>query len=55
MLLSIVHSGPQRRGCIAATIEHLVLTLRRERIPYEIVAVDDGSSDSTPSILVSWR
>jgi len=51
MLLSIVIPARNEEGCIAATIEHLVLTLRREQIPYEIVAVDDGSSDSTPSIL----
>jgi dolichol-phosphate mannosyltransferase len=51
MLLSIVIPARNEEGCIATTIEHLVLTLRRERIPYEIVIVDDGSSDSTSSIL----
>ena len=51
MLLSIVLPARNEEGCIAATIGHLVPILRRERIPYEIVVVDDGSSDSTPSIL----
>jgi dolichol-phosphate mannosyltransferase len=51
MLLSIVIPAYNEEGSIAATIERLAGTVRRERIPYEIVVVDDGSTDSTPSVL----
>jgi dolichol-phosphate mannosyltransferase len=50
-LLSVVIPARDEEGCIASTIEHLHLELRLRRIPHEIVVVDDGSSDSTWSIL----
>jgi dolichol-phosphate mannosyltransferase len=46
-LLSVVIPARNEEGCIAATIEHLHLELRLQRIPHEIVVVDDGSTDST--------
>lgn len=50
-LLSVVIPARDEAGCIAATIEHLHLELRLNEVPHEIVAVDDGSSDDTWSIL----
>jgi dolichol-phosphate mannosyltransferase len=50
-LLSVVIPSRNEEGCIAATVEHLHLELRLQRIPHEIVVVDDGSTDSTWSLL----
>src|SRR6516165_8004243 len=55
MLLSVVIPAHNEAGCIASTVEGLVLTLRREDIPHEVVVVDDGSTDSTPEILRELR
>jgi dolichol-phosphate mannosyltransferase len=46
-LLSIVIPMRNEEGAIASTAEHLYVELRLHNIPHEIVAVDDGSSDST--------
>lgn len=48
-LLSVVIPARNEEGCIAATVEHLHLELRLQRIPHELVVVDDGSTDAT------WR
>ena len=37
-----MHRSPSQTAFSATTLE-------RERIPYEIVVVDDGSTDETPS------
>lgn len=50
-LLSIVIPARDEEGCIASTVEHLHLELRLNQVPHEIVVVDDGSTDSTWSIL----
>ena len=50
-LLSVIIPARDEEGCIAATIEHLHLELGLNNVPHEIIAVDDGSSDSTWSIL----
>jgi dolichol-phosphate mannosyltransferase len=42
-------------GCIRSTVEHLELELRLNRIPHEIVVVDDGSTDRTWEILAETR
>lgn len=46
-LLSIVIPAQNEEGCIAATVEHLYVELRLQGIEHEIIAVDDGSTDST--------
>jgi dolichol-phosphate mannosyltransferase len=50
-LLSVVIPARNEEGCIRATVEHLDLELRLNRVPHEIVVVDDGSTDSTRAIL----
>lgn len=52
-LLSIVIPARDEEGCIASTVKHLNLELRLQKVPHEIVVVDDGSSDSTWNILTS--
>ena len=49
MKLSVVIPARDEEGCIEQTLAELATTLERERIPYEIVVVDDGSTDETPS------
>jgi len=50
-LLSVVVPARDEDGCIAATVEHLHLELTLNRVPHEIVVVDDGSTDRTWDIL----
>ena len=54
-LLSVIIRARDEEGCIAATIEHLHLELGLNNVPHEIIAVDDGSSDSTWSILQNLK
>jgi dolichol-phosphate mannosyltransferase len=52
-LLSIVLPARDEEGCIVSTVEHLHLELRLQNVPHEIIVVDDGSSDSTWSLLTN--
>ena len=54
-LLSIVIPARDEEGCIASMVEHLHLELTLQKVPHEIVVVDDGSSDSTWKILTEMR
>jgi dolichol-phosphate mannosyltransferase len=54
-LLSIVIPARNEEGCIAATVEHLYIELRLQGINHEIVVVDDGSDDSTWTVLQQAR
>ena len=54
-LLSIVIPARDEEGCIASTVEHLHLELTLQKVPHEIVVVDDGSSDATWKILTELR
>lgn len=51
MKLSLVMPARNEEGCIPTTIERFTSVLRASGIPYEIVVVDDGSTDSTPELL----
>jgi dolichol-phosphate mannosyltransferase len=53
--LSIVIPARNEEGCIASTVRHLHLELSLNRVPHEIVVVDDGSTDQTLPILQSVR
>jgi Glycosyltransferases involved in cell wall biogenesis len=47
MKLSVVIPARNEAGNIGATIDALRARLRQERVPYEILVVDDGSTDTT--------
>lgn len=50
-LLSVVIPARDEEGCIASTVRHLHVELDLHDVPHEIVVIDDGSSDSTWTIL----
>ena len=50
-LLSVIIPARDEEGCICSTIEHLDLELRLQKVPHEIIAVDDGSTDRTWALL----
>jgi glycosyltransferase involved in cell wall biosynthesis len=54
-LLSVVISARNEEACIASTVEHLYLELRRHNVPNEIIVVDDSSTDATWSTLESLK
>jgi dolichol-phosphate mannosyltransferase len=54
-LLSVVIPARNEQGCIASTVEHLYLELRRHNVPHEIIVVDDSSTDATWSTLESLK
>jgi dolichol-phosphate mannosyltransferase len=49
--LSVIIPARDEEGCIASTVEHLIVELRLRGVPHEIIVVDDGSSDRTWEIL----
>ena len=51
MKLSVVIPARDEAGCIEETLSELLATLERERIPHEIVIVDDGSTDGTADVV----
>lgn len=53
MKLSIVMPARNEEGCIADTVAQFVAALKQAMIPFEIVVVDDGSTDGTAEIVRS--
>ena len=51
MKLSLVIPARNEAGNIGGTVSTLCRRLAGERIPYEVVVVDDGSRDETPEIV----
>lgn len=54
-LLSVVIPARDEADALPATVEHLHLELNLNRIPHEIVVVDDGSTDRTWKVLQELR
>lgn len=54
-LLSVIIPARDEEGCIASTVGHLHLELTLQKVPHEIVVVDDGSTDSTWNILLDLK
>jgi dolichol-phosphate mannosyltransferase len=52
MKLSVVIPAHNEEGSIAATVQRLVGALEAEQIAYEILVVDDSSTDRTKEIVV---
>ena len=50
-LLSVVIPARDEADCVRATVEHAHLELELNKIPHEIVVVNDGSTDRTWPIL----
>jgi dolichol-phosphate mannosyltransferase len=42
-LLSVVIPARNEEGCIVSTVEHLHTELRLQKVPHEIIVVDDGA------------
>ncbi len=51
MKLSVVIPAYNEEGCIEKTLVNLAQTLEQEKIEYEILVVNDNSTDSTEQIL----
>lgn len=54
-LLSVVVPARDEEGCIFALLDSLQRELREQKVPFEIVVVDDGSTDRTWEILTELR
>ena len=48
--LSVVVPAHNEAGCIRGTVEGIVAVLEREQLDYEVLVVDDGSTDDTAAI-----
>jgi dolichol-phosphate mannosyltransferase len=54
-LLSIVIPARDEEGCIVSTVRHLHLELHLQKVPHEIIVVDDGSRDRTWELLLDLQ
>jgi dolichol-phosphate mannosyltransferase len=50
-MLSVIIPAQNEEDCIAATLVELATVLDADKIPFEIVVVDDHSSDATPAVV----
>jgi dolichol-phosphate mannosyltransferase len=51
MKLSVVIPAQNEEGSVGHTVEGIVTVLERESIDYEVLVVDDGSTDSTAGVV----
>jgi dolichol-phosphate mannosyltransferase len=51
MKLSVVIPARNEEGAVEETLSSLLGTLRAEAIPFEVIVVDDGSTDQTASLV----
>lgn len=51
MKLSVVIPAQNEEGSVGKTVEGIAAALDREEIDYEVVVVDDGSTDSTAGVV----
>ena len=51
-LLSIIIPVRNEESCVTKTVEALLLTLRKAEAPFEIITVDDQSTDGTRALLM---
>jgi dolichol-phosphate mannosyltransferase len=49
--LSVVIPAQNEEGSVGGTVEGIAAVLERERIDYEVLVVDDGSTDSTAAVV----
>jgi dolichol-phosphate mannosyltransferase len=54
-LLSVVIPARDEQGCIGRTVETLHRELAAHNIPHEILAIDDGSNDSTWAVVTQLK
>ncbi len=54
-LLSVVIPARDEEGCICSTAEKLHVELRLNKVPHEIIVVDDGSRDRTWELLTDLQ
>lgn len=52
MKLSVVIPANNEDACIEVTVNNLSQTLKKENIPYEILVINDNSTDKTEEILI---
>lgn len=55
MKLSVVIPAHNEEGCLQNTVEQIVLKLRREGIPHEVLIINDNSTDSTEDLCKKLR
>lgn len=53
MKLSVVMPAQNEEGSVGATVEGIVASLEREGIDYEVVVVNDDSTDSTEAVVAA--